>query len=35
MINPYLEYRECMEVERMIVSSDEVGRAAPPYVLVV
>jgi hypothetical protein len=24
---------ECMEVEQMIVSSGEVGRAAPPYVL--
>jgi hypothetical protein len=24
---------ECMEVERMIGSIDEVGRAAPPYVL--
>jgi hypothetical protein len=33
MINPYSEYRERMEVERMIVLSDKVGRAAPPYVL--
>jgi hypothetical protein len=24
---------ECMEVERMIASIDEVGRAAPPYAL--
>jgi hypothetical protein len=24
---------ECMEVERMIGSIDEVGRAAPPYAL--
>jgi hypothetical protein len=24
---------KCMEVERMIVMNDEVGRAAPPYVI--
>jgi hypothetical protein len=33
MVKPYVEYRECMEVERMIRSIDEVGRAAPPYAL--
>jgi hypothetical protein len=33
MINPYLEYAEHMEVERMIMSNDEMGRATPPYVL--
>jgi hypothetical protein len=33
MINPYSEYVERMEVERMIMSNDEMGRAAPPYVL--
>jgi hypothetical protein len=33
MINPYSEYAERMEVERMIVLSGEVGRAASPNVL--
>jgi hypothetical protein len=33
MINPTQNIAERMEVERMIVSSGEVGRAAPPYVL--
>jgi hypothetical protein len=33
MINPTQNTAERMEVERMIVSSGEVGRAAPPYVL--
>jgi hypothetical protein len=32
MINPS-DTTEHMEVEQMIVSSNEVGRAAPPYVL--
>jgi hypothetical protein len=32
---PILGILQCMEVERMIVSSDKVGWAAPPYVLVV
>jgi hypothetical protein len=33
MINPYSEYAEHMEVERMIAPSGKVGRAASPYVL--
>jgi hypothetical protein len=32
MINPTRNTTERMEVERTIVSSDEVGRAAPPYI---
>jgi hypothetical protein len=33
MINPYAKYAECMEVEQMIMSNNEVGWAAPLYVL--
>jgi hypothetical protein len=33
MMKPYADTAECMEVERMIGSIDEVGRAAPSYAL--
>jgi hypothetical protein len=33
MMNPYSEYAERMEVEQMIMSNNEMGRAAPSYVL--
>jgi hypothetical protein len=34
-IKPILGIPQCMEAERMIVSSVEVGRVAPLYILVV